>query len=137
MLLERSVPIQYLLDEHMPLAHRTQLLSRAPSLTLWKIGMPGVPPSGTLDPEILLWCEANDFILVTNNRKSIPVHLADHLAAGRHIPGILTVDIPAIWLGTSMIYCWSPLPLSPASTKTASYTCRSEARTVRAACPAI
>ena len=93
MLLERSVPIQYLFDEHMPLAYRTQLLSRAPSLTVWKIGMPGVPPSGTLDPEILLWCEANDFILVTNNRRSMPVHLADHLAAGRHIPGILTVDI--------------------------------------------
>ena len=58
--------------------------------------MPGVPPSGTGDPEILLCCEANDandFILVTNNRKSMPVHLADHLASGRHIPGILTVDI--------------------------------------------
>jgi len=67
----------------MPLAYRTQLLSREPRLTIWKIGMPGVPPSGTLDPEILLWCEGNDFILVTNNRKSMPVHLADHLAAGR------------------------------------------------------
>jgi hypothetical protein len=87
------MPIQYLLDEHMPPAYRTQLLSRESNLTIWKIGMPGVPPSGTLDPSILLWCEMNNFILVTNNRKSMPVHLADHLAAGHHVPGILTVDI--------------------------------------------
>lgn len=87
------MPLPYLLDEHMPLAYRTQLLSREPGLTIWKIGMPGVPPSGTLDPEILLWCETNNFILVTDNRKSMPVHLAGHLAAGRHVPGILTADI--------------------------------------------
>lgn len=55
--------------------------------------MPGVPAFGTLDPEILVWCEANGFVLVTNNRKSMPVHLTDHLAAGWHVPGVLTVDI--------------------------------------------
>ena len=85
--------IQYLLDEHMPPAYRTQLLSREPGLTIWKIGMPGAPSWGTLDPEVLLWCEANNFVLVTNNRKSMPVHLADHLAADRRVPGILTLDI--------------------------------------------
>ncbi len=62
-------------------------------MVVWQIGMPDVPPAGTLDPEILLCCEANNFVLVTNNRKSMPVHLADHLAAGRHIPGIITVDV--------------------------------------------
>lgn len=55
--------------------------------------MPGAPSAGTLDPEILIWCEEHNFVLVTNNRKSMPVHLADHLAAERHIPGILTVDV--------------------------------------------
>ncbi len=77
----------------MPPVYKTQLVSREPTLTVLQIGMPGVPPAGTLDPEILLWCEANNFVLVTNNRKSMPVHLADHLAAGRHIPGIITVDV--------------------------------------------
>ncbi len=38
---------------------------------------------------ILDWCEQHGFILVTNNRASMPVHLADHLAEGKHIPGIL------------------------------------------------
>lgn len=93
MLLRPSMSAQYLLDEHMSLAYRTQLLLREPSLTVWKVGMPGAPAFGTLDPEILVWCEASGFVLVTNNRKSMPAHLADHLSAGRHVPGILTVDI--------------------------------------------
>jgi hypothetical protein len=59
---------------------------------VWRIGDPGAPLEGTPDPVILEWCEAGDFLLVTNNRHSMPGHLADHLAAGRHVPGILTVD---------------------------------------------
>jgi len=86
------MPLNYLLDEHIPPAYQIQMLRQEPALVVWKIGTPGAPPLGTLDPEILLWCEANEFVLVTNNRKSMPGHLADHLAAGRHIPGILTID---------------------------------------------
>ena len=56
------------------------------------VGEPKVPPRGTLDPEILLWCEEYDFILVTNNRKSMPVHLRDHIAQGRHVPGIFILN---------------------------------------------
>ncbi len=54
--------------------------------------MLGVPALGTLDPEILIWCEENGFILVTNNRKSMPVHLEDHLAANRRAAGIFTLS---------------------------------------------
>nr|WP_293128835.1 DUF5615 family PIN-like protein [Microcoleus sp. bin38.metabat.b11b12b14.051] len=50
------------------------------------MGEPEAPSRGTLDPEILKWCEEYNFILVTNNRKSMPVHLTDHLAERRHIP---------------------------------------------------
>jgi hypothetical protein len=67
------------------------LLRRLPSLTVWMVGDPSAPKLGTLDPEILLWCEAHGFILVTNNHRSMPRHLADHLAAGRQIPGILAM----------------------------------------------
>lgn len=31
-------------------------------------------------------------MLVTNNRRTKPQHLADHLAAGRHVPGIVMLD---------------------------------------------
>ena len=43
--------------------------------------------------DILVWCEEHDFMLVTNNRRSMPRHLSDHLAAGRHIPGILVINV--------------------------------------------
>lgn len=83
---------QYLLDENVAPLYRTQLLHKDARLKVWRVGDPNAPPTGTLDPEILCWCESNDFILVTNNRRSMPIHLADHLAAGRHVPGILIFE---------------------------------------------
>ena len=43
------------------------------------------------DPDILVWCETRDFFLLTNNRHSMPQHLADHVARGHHVPGIFVV----------------------------------------------
>ena len=45
-----------------------------------------------LDPDILVWCENSGFILVTNNRKSMPEHLRDHLSLRRHMPGIFELN---------------------------------------------
>ncbi len=59
---------------------------------MWAVGDPGAPPRGTLDPEILCWCEEHNFILVTNNRRSMPVHLTACIAQGHHIPGILILN---------------------------------------------
>jgi hypothetical protein len=89
---------KYLLDEHIPPAYRAQILRRAESLNsdseleVWVIGDPDAPARGTLDPDILVWCESHGFALVTNNRRSMPAHLADHLAAGHHVPGIFTIS---------------------------------------------
>jgi Domain of unknown function (DUF5615) len=93
--------ICYLLDEHVDHTLRAQLVQHAPDLVVWVIGDPAAPKPGTLDPDILLWCEANGFLLVTNNRKSMPVHLQDHLATGHHVPGILTLN-PGMTLGETI-----------------------------------
>ena len=85
--------IKYLLDEHIPSAYRAQLLRHEPELAVWMIGDAGAPAKGTPDPDILRWCGQNDFALVTNNRKSMPRHLADHLAEGGHVQGIFTIDL--------------------------------------------
>ncbi|MEK7829501.1 MAG: hypothetical protein AAB401_00360, partial [Acidobacteriota bacterium] len=61
-------------------------------------GDPDAPSKGTLDPEILSWCESHGFVLVTNNRRSMPVHLADHLNAGQNMPGIFTIN-PDVSIG--------------------------------------
>ena len=81
--------MKFLLDENLPSLYRAQLARLAPEITVWMIGDPGTPSRGTLDPEILEWCEHSGFILVTNNRASMPVHLQGHIARGKHMPGIL------------------------------------------------
>jgi hypothetical protein len=51
----------------------------------------GAPPLGTLDPEILDYVEEIQRLLVTDNRRSIPAHLADHAAEGKHHWGVVWV----------------------------------------------
>lgn len=51
--------LRYLLDEHIHHAHRAQLLSQDESIVVRKIGEPGAPTRGTLDPDLLIWCEDN------------------------------------------------------------------------------
>jgi len=80
------------MDENVDPIYRNQLLRQESDLVVWAVGDEGTPPKGTLDPEILIWCEEHDFVLITNNRTSMPIHLADHLAQGRHVPGIFILN---------------------------------------------
>lgn len=84
--------IAYLFDENVDAALIVGLRRFDPEVSVLAVGEVTAPPRGTLDPEILLWCEEWGRILVTNNRHSMPVHLRDHLAAGRHIPGIFLLN---------------------------------------------
>lgn len=72
-----------------------------PNLFVIAVGDISAPPKGTLDPDILLWCEERDYILVTNNRKSMPVHLAEHLALEHHVPGIFILN-PKLSIGENL-----------------------------------
>ena len=92
---------KYLLDENVDDSLRQGLHARYPDIVAWRVGIPTAPPVGTLDPDILRWCEAHDFSLVTNNRDSMPDHLGDHLAAGRHTPGIFTLN-PHLSIGETV-----------------------------------
>ncbi|MCI0685125.1 MAG: DUF5615 family PIN-like protein [Gemmataceae bacterium] len=78
----------FLLDEQLPRWWRGAIIRLEPQLRVLSVGDPGAPRSGSADPEILVWCEENQCFLITNNRHSMPVHLADHIAGGRHVPGI-------------------------------------------------
>jgi hypothetical protein len=88
--------IRYLLDENVEAAIASGLKARIPHLEIERVGLVGAPALKTPDPEILRWCEANQFILVTKNRSTMPVHLRDHIASGGHVPGILVLseDMP-------------------------------------------
>ena len=82
----------FLLDEQLPKWWRRQLIRLQPQLMIWGMGDQPAPALGAADPFILEWCEVHNSYLVTNNRKTMPTHLADYLARGRHMPGIFVVD---------------------------------------------
>jgi hypothetical protein len=81
----------FLLDEHIPYAVLNGLRRVEPEIQVFRVGEVDAPPLHTLDPALLVWLEAHDCLLVTNNRASMSGHLRDHLAAGLHVPGILIV----------------------------------------------
>lgn len=93
--------LKYLFDENVDPEYVRQLRRRNLELVLRVVGEPATPARGTLDPEILNWCEVTGFVLVTNNRRSMPVHLADHLTQGRHIPGVLILN-PSLSMGETL-----------------------------------
>jgi hypothetical protein len=85
--------IKFLLDEHLrgPLWSAFQ---RHNSRGQWlldvaRVGDFGDLPLGSADPDILLWAERSDYLLVSRDKSTMPTHLAAHLALGRHSPGVL------------------------------------------------
>ncbi len=93
--------LKYLMDENVNPVYINQLRRRESDLIIRAVGEPDTPGKGTLDPEILIWCEVHNFVLLTNNRKSMPVHLADHIAQGCHIPGIFIFN-PDMGIGETL-----------------------------------
>ena len=98
------MPLRFLLDENMrgPLwnAVLRHNLRGVDVLDVVRVGDAFTPPLHARDPDILLWAEARDRVLVTLDRSTMPGHLNAHLAAGHHSPGVLMVrrgaEIPAV-----------------------------------------
>ena len=82
--------IRFLLDENLDPDIKAGLLRRDPTIDILCIGDAEAPPKATPDPAILAYVERTTRLLVTNNRVSMPAHLAAHFAAGRRHWGILT-----------------------------------------------
>jgi hypothetical protein len=83
--------MRFLLDENLSARYQDLLSHANPDLTLRRVGKRDAPAYGTPDAAILAWCEEHDFLLITGNRRSMPGHLRQHLAAQRHVPGIFVV----------------------------------------------
>jgi hypothetical protein len=93
--------LKYLIDENVNPLYPTQLQLKRPELVILVIGEPLTPKKGTKDPEVLGWCEEYDFILVTNNRRLMPVYLKNYLQQDRHIPCIFILD-PQLNIGENI-----------------------------------
>jgi predicted nuclease of predicted toxin-antitoxin system len=62
-----------------------------PTLALDAVSVGELPdlPLGTLDPVVLIWAERNGRVVITTDYSTMPGHFTDHLAAGRHLAGLL------------------------------------------------
>jgi len=87
--------LRYLLDENLrgPLWRALQWhnSSGVYPLDVVRVGDPADLPLGIGDPDLLLWAEREQRILVTQDADSMPMHLVDHLTAGQHSPGVFMI----------------------------------------------
>lgn len=80
--------VRYLIDEDLSPDYVRELRRYHSDLDVLRVGMPSAPPFSTLDPDILLYCEREQRVLVTENRSTMPGHERDHFAAGGHHWGL-------------------------------------------------
>jgi hypothetical protein len=85
----------YVLDEHLrgPLWRAILWHNRAGEypLDVARVGDREDLPLGTQDPQLLQWAENAQRILVTCDSNTMATHLAEHLGAGHHTPGIFMI----------------------------------------------
>jgi hypothetical protein len=97
-----------LLDENLSPRVSLTIQRHYPVIDVLRVGDSGAPLLSILDPDLLLWLDAHERTLVTDNRKSMPGHMADHLAAGHHYWGIFQVrkDAPLRLLADTLFVYW-------------------------------
>ena len=83
--------VRFLLDENLSPRLKTAVLRFNPMLDILRVGDEGAPTLKTQDPDILRYVEHAQRLLVTKNRASIPMHVANHLASGGHHCGVFRV----------------------------------------------
>src|SRR5437879_4948845 len=80
---------RFLFDEHIEVALLVALRQREPLIDILQVGDSGAPPRQTTDPDLLLAAESMSRILVSGDRRTMPVHLTHHFQAGRHTCGVI------------------------------------------------
>ena len=86
------MPLRFLLDENQRgllwRAIARHNLAGAYPLDVARVGDPPDLPLRSTDPDILHWSEREERILVSFDKTTLALHLANHLLAAHHSPGI-------------------------------------------------
>lgn len=83
--------VRFLLDENVSPRLQTGVWRHTPAIDVLRVGDPGAPALGTLDPAILHSLDQTQRLLITHNRVSMPEHLQAHHAAGAHHWGLVWI----------------------------------------------
>jgi hypothetical protein len=88
--------LRFVLDEHLrgPLwsaIERHNALGGLP-IEAARVGDPSELPLGSDDSAILLWAEREGRILLTEDVRTMPGHLASHIRSGHHSPGVFVIS---------------------------------------------
>jgi hypothetical protein len=89
------MPLRFVLDENQrgPLWRAVVRHNQTGvyPLDVVRVGDPPDLPLRSLDPDILVWAEREERILVSFDKTTLAGHLAKHLQTGHHSPGIFTL----------------------------------------------
>jgi hypothetical protein len=101
--------VRFLCDEHVSRALVRGLIAREPGVEVIRVGRPSAPPIGAKDTSLLLECEVTGRTLITIDRRTMPKHVADHLATGHHTWGVFILRPPHVWRRylEDLILIWS------------------------------
>jgi hypothetical protein len=92
------MPLRYLIDENLRGTLAIALVRVATrhglSLDVMQIGDEPAPSLSTQDPELLIWTEKENRLLISRDRRTLAAHLAAHLARGHQSPGIVYSQSP-------------------------------------------
>lgn len=103
---------RFLLDENLSPRLKVALHRLDERIDVLRVGDDGAPPLQTSDPDILHFLSRSHRLLVTDNRSTIPEHLAEYYISGGEShwgilwirPGISIGDIAAnlylVWLAS-------------------------------------
>ncbi len=84
--------IHFLFDENTPPLLRLALVRKWPEIVVWRVDLPGAPKCCASDRELLAWCEAHQFSLVTGSRASLPAYGKELLPNGHVAPGLFMLN---------------------------------------------
>ena len=90
------MPIAFVLDEHQRgkliwQAIRHHNLGGGLPIDATRVGDPSDLPLGSSDPEILVWADRYERIILTEDFQTFPGMLTMHLFAGRSSPGVFLI----------------------------------------------
>ena len=102
------MPLAYVLDENLRglLWRHIQRHNARGSypLDVIRVGDRSDLPLGISDPDLLIWCENANRILVSRDEHTLPMHLSAHVALGRRSPGVfLARTAPLVEIMTFLV----------------------------------